>query len=139
MIDRKTGTIELAGAKIIPFMLLDEVRKLNLSESQDERDMSNGYYWYYARNINIQDKFYTFSFGFNDNKLYMLLFSFSETKTDLSKGWESWKEAEEKNRAVIYQNWLFAELGSERKFNWGDVSADYDPKSGSSDIVIRYL
>jgi hypothetical protein len=139
MINKDTGAIELAGAKIRPFMLSDEVRKLNLGESQEERDMGNGYCWYYVRNIIVNDRFYNFCFGFNDNELYMLLFGFSETKIDLSEGWESWNEAKEKSQAIIYNNWLFAELGSERKFKWGEVSADYDPKSGSSDIVIRYI
>jgi len=43
---------------------------------------------------------------------------FNKIKYEPGKGWESWSEKEERHNAVVFNNWLTAELGSERKFNW---------------------
>lgn len=139
MIDKKTGFIELASDKIIkPAMSLGDVKSMGIGESQAERDLGNGWIWYNVRNVKVADQYFIISFGFHDDKLDQLSLVFSNSEHDLSKGWGAWSEQEERQNAVIFSNWLKAELGSEKTFGWGEVWADYDEKDGSSSIGIRY-
>lgn len=139
MIDKKTGFVELAFDKIIkPNMLCAEIKKFDIGESQTERDVGNGWTWLDVRNVKIADVYYIFSFAFYHDQLKELSFVFSPTKYDLGKGWESYSEKEERRNAIIFNNWLMAELGAEKKFSWGEVWAGYDEKGSNSDIGIRY-
>lgn len=139
MIDKKTGFVELAFDKTIkPTMSLGEIKSMDVGENLSETDMGNGWKWYNVKNVKIVDLYFIISFGFLNERLKELSFAFSNTKYDLSKGWESWNENEEGQKAVTFNNWLKAELGSEKTFGWGEVWADYDEKSGNSSIGIRY-
>lgn len=139
MIDRKTGFVELAFDQTIkPTLSLGEIESMDIGESQSEGDMGNGWKWYNVRNVKIVDLYFIISFGFFNERLKELSFVFSTTKYNLSKGLESWDENEERQKAVIFNNWLKSELGSEKTFGWGEVWADYDEKGGSSSIGIRY-
>lgn len=123
---------------IKPTMSLGEIKSMTIGESQSEIDMGNGWKWYKVRNVKVADLHFVISFGFNDDKLNQLSLGFSNSKYDLNKSWESGSEKEERQNAVIYSNWLKAELGSEKTFGWGEVWAGYDEKGSSSSIAIRY-
>ena len=139
MIDRKTGFLELAFDKTIkPTMSLREIKSMDIGESQSEIDMGNGWKWYNVGNVKVAELYFIISFGFLNDRLNQLSLGFSNSKYDLSKGWESWNEKEERRNAVVFDNWLKAELGSGKTFSWGEVWADYDEKGGSSSIGIRY-
>jgi hypothetical protein len=139
MIDRKTGNIEVASGKVInPSMSFEEVIRMGLGESQAEKDIGNGWVWHDVKNVKIDDQYFNISFAFYNNKLNTITLVFSNTKYDSNKGSEPWSEKEELQKAIIFNNWLFAEVGSERTFNWGQAGAGYDPKGGFSSIVIRY-
>jgi len=139
MIDKKTGNIEVASDKIInPSMSLEEVKSMGIGGSQAERGMGNGWIWYDVINVIIVAQYFNISFAFYNSKLNILNFVFSSSKYDPNKGQESWSEMEELQNALIFDNWLYAEIGSERTFSWGEAWAGYDPKGGSSSVIIRY-
>lgn len=55
--------------------------------------------------------------------------------------WATWDEAAERQQALRYQQWLSTQLGPSDgswQFDWGEVWADYDARSGSSGIGVRY-
>ena len=62
----------------------------------------------------------------------------NDKRFNLFSDWSSCSEQKEKEDFKKYQNWLDKELEGKTKFHWGDVSATYDPKGGSSSIGIRY-
>ena len=119
-------------------MSFGEIKSMDIGESQSEIEMGKGWKWYNVRNVKVADLYFTISLGFFDDRLRELSLGFSNSKYDLSKGWESWSKKEERQNAVIFNNWLKAELGAEKTFGWGEVWADYDEKGGSSSIGIRY-
>ncbi len=53
--------------------------------------------------------------------------------------WEGWNEKRELEQKRANNRWLRSKgLVPGKKYSWGSVWSDYDPKSGSSMIVIRY-
>lgn len=54
-------------------------------------------------------------------------------------GWEDWSEKKELERKQANDRWLTGKgLVPGKNYAWGSVWSEYDPKSGSSMIVIRY-
>ncbi len=53
--------------------------------------------------------------------------------------WSDWSEEQELARKAFHEDWLTRELGIRLgHYPWGDISSNYDPKGGSSSIIIRY-
>lgn len=53
--------------------------------------------------------------------------------------WDNWSETEERKRKDEHDKWLEKSIGRPPyKYSWGEISSDYDPRSGSSTITIRY-
>jgi hypothetical protein len=52
--------------------------------------------------------------------------------------WDTWPEQESLQQRDNLDRILSLAYGSERRFSWGGVSANYDPRSGSASISIRY-
>ena len=52
--------------------------------------------------------------------------------------WDTWSESEAMHQKDTLEHLLEAAYGRQRQFSWGNLTADYDPRSGSSSITIRY-
>ena len=53
--------------------------------------------------------------------------------------WNNCSEVEELKRKDAHDKWLLMHIGKPPyKYNWGEVSSNYDPRSVSSMITIRY-
>lgn len=71
------------------------------------------------------------------DKLFMVRISLS---TGVAKSWENWSEDSEKKLKVTHDNFLEQHLGSPPyDYSWGVIGSNYDPRSGSSMITIRYF
>jgi hypothetical protein len=55
-----------------------------------------------------------------------------------AQSWNDWTEAEALQQRNLLEQILMTKYGSTRNFSWGTTAATYDPRSGSSAIVIRY-
>jgi hypothetical protein len=74
---------------------------------------------------------------FKGENLESIHFSLSDPK--FGNGWEDWSEARELERKQANNQWLKKnDLIPGKRYSWGSVWSDYDPKSGSSMIVVRY-
>jgi hypothetical protein len=63
----------------------------------------------------------------------------SLTCNDSSTAWNNWSENEELNKKDKHDKWLLNNIGKPPyKYFWGEISSNYDPRSGSSMITIRY-
>lgn len=59
--------------------------------------------------------------------------------SEFGLGWEDWSEEKELKRKLANERWLVSKnLIAGKGYSWGTVSSDYDQKSGSSAIVVRY-
>lgn len=100
-------------------------------------DMGNGYEWIYFKNVNIGNLYFFIDVCFLKKKAKMIIFSFYETQnTKLS--WDNWNENVELTNQRKFEEWLNSSVGIKRKFDWGNISSNYDSKGGSSSIIINY-
>ena len=137
MIEKATGDLKFASGIVIKsFISLEEVKSLGIGESQAESDMGNGWVWYHVKRLIVDGHCFNISFGFNRGKLLNLVFSCSKHTSD--NRWESWSEKEELQKKILLDNWLNAEIGFDRTFNWGEAWTGYDTKGGFSSISLRY-
>jgi len=71
------------------------------------------------------------------NKLFMVRMSLS---TGDDNSWANWSEDREKNLKIAHDNFLEQHLGlPPYEYEWGIIGSNYDPRSGSSMITIRYF
>lgn len=72
---------------------------------------------------------------FNGERLENVAWAF--TMPDEAEG--DWSEESEMRRKKVHEDWLQKELGNPPyRFNWGEVSSEYDPKGVSSAIIVVY-
>lgn len=115
----------------------DEILAAYAMDNITLTDMKNGWKHYTIRNIPLQGKYFHFTFFFLYNMLNMLSFRFSGQFIE-SPARDDRSEEAELQRAVDLNNWLDDEIGLERLFSWGTISANYDAKSCQSHIVLTY-
>lgn len=136
MLNLKDGILEVTGkkTKIKPkyttsdFALSDLYKEV-LSEDKDS------YSNYYLRPQVIEGEKFVIRIYFNpQNVIYLVNLSFTD-----STNWEEWSEKEQINKKLEHDKWLEGIIGKPPyKFLWGEISSNYDSRSGSSMITIRY-
>jgi len=58
---------------------------------------------------------------------------------EFGTSWDDWSEEGELRRKQRHDDWLRGQTGhASHVYEWGEVGSDYDPRSGSSSITIRY-
>jgi hypothetical protein len=64
----------------------------------------------------------------------------SVTSDEFGIGWSDWSEEGERKREVFHDDVLkkIFKRYPPYDFSWGRVSSSYDPKGGSSSIIVRY-
>ncbi len=139
MINKDNGQIFFGGKTTIgPDSSLQEILFLNLGQSRNRGDYENGWSWLTERNVLLDNKYYIINFHLFNNKLKSIDFVFSDNKFNLEFDWDSWSESQELINLEKYKIWLNNELDNKKDFDWGEVWATYDSKSGGSSIGIRY-
>jgi hypothetical protein len=74
---------------------------------------------------------------FKDENLESINLSINDPK--FGNDWKDWSEQKELGRKQANNNWLASHgFFPGKKYSWGSVWSDYDARSGSSMIVIRY-
>jgi hypothetical protein len=114
------------------------IAALKLGESNDMRDMHNGWKWLTARNVSVREYYLTLEFAFYNNLLRAITLVISSEKSSQLPSWKNWSEHTEMQKLSKLKQWLQEELGQEGMFDWGNVTANYDYKSGGSSIIINY-
>jgi hypothetical protein len=56
-----------------------------------------------------------------------------------AQSWGEWSEAEELGNQARFEQLLTAKYGNNRSLGWGSLAAEYDPRSGSAALAIRYI
>ena len=139
MIDKTKGHIRLNGSlHLEPNSSFEMIERQKLGGLQEIRAMGNGYKWLDIKNIQIDNQYFIMSLCFIKGKLSQLTMVINDKPFNLNSGWDTWSEKAEKEKLKKFENWLNKELDKERKFNWGEVWANYDPRGDSSSIGIKY-
>ena len=84
-----------------------------------------------------KDKFMVVLFFNQKDMIYLVNMSLSDDGNVLS--WNNWSEDEAIKIKERHDQWLEDSIGKPPyKYSWGEISSNYDPRSGSSMITIRY-
>lgn len=103
--------------------------------SQDEDVFSN---YYLKPQIIGRDEFIVRVFFNQDDNISAVNMSF--TADGKIPSWDNWSEKEEIKIKDKHDSLLKEYLGEPPyKFDWGEITSNYDPRSASSQIIIRYF
>lgn len=139
MIDKENGHLNITNdIELAPNDSFEKISNLRLGEIQEVRDMKNGYKWLDTKNVKIDNEYFIFSFGFNNEKFEMLDFVVDNKRFDLRETWDNWTEEKERVKEQKFKEWVRDKLGHDGQFSWGQVFAGLDPKGGASSIFIKY-
>lgn len=84
-----------------------------------------------------KDKFIIVLFFNQNDMIYLVNISLSNEGSVPT--WTNWSQDEELKRKDMHDKWLENNIGKPPyKYLWGEISSDYDPRSGSSMITIKY-
>jgi hypothetical protein len=139
MKDLANGFIRFSGrvAAISPALLLQEFMKSDLYSDVTEESL-NGFPRFTLQPQLVDGNKMSVSLIFNNEKRIFLV-NISKT-VDQNDSWDSWSEQHELQRKKEHDRLLEKLIGNtSRKFSWGEITSDYDPRSGSSMITVRYF
>jgi hypothetical protein len=139
VIDTKTGHIRINDSiELNSQTKFESTKDLNLGQIQKVSDMKNGYKWIYIKNLKVDQKYFVISLCFYRELLESILFIPQDHAFDLDSTGNFFNMDDEQEKLKRFNTWLTSEIGDQRKFNWGEVWTEYDPKGGFSSIGLRY-
>jgi len=107
-------------------------------EVSNLQSFSNGHYNYRLSPQIIGRKLFGVTIYFLPND-FVSSINFSFLLDGKYANWEEWSEETEMIRKKVNDRWLRECLGNPPyEYSWGGISSEYEPRSGSSSIMIRY-
>ncbi len=129
-------TIKLPDGIIISSKLKEE--DISSIRESKNRDMNNGYVWYYLPVVELHNENIVLSLCFYNGVIDSLTISIFNPEL-YGHDWNDWSEKKEKACAKDTENWLTS-IGYETgKYSWGEIWAGYDSKGGSGSAGVRYV
>jgi hypothetical protein len=140
MINIKSGNISLNDNSFIVNKGLTKAEFLKSNLFKDVlSEQTFAFTSYYLKPQLIGCKRFAIVLYFNNNNLIDFL-TLSMTSDENIPSWDSWSEFDELKKKDEHDKWLESNIGKPPyKYSWGDISSDYDPRSGSSIITVRYI
>ncbi|MDO4228890.1 MAG: hypothetical protein Q4C98_03685 [Capnocytophaga sp.] len=100
-------------------------------------DVKTGSFWLYFHNIALDELIWQVSVCYFHQALKMIVLEFRHS-SEKPFSWEDWSEESELAQLKRYQNWIAEHIGTQTQFDWGKIEATYNPKDGTSKIVLSY-
>ncbi len=138
MIDVENGNITMDNNSFVirKGLTKDEFKKSELFEevlNEQVHTFTN----YYLKPQLLGEESFSISLFFDSNEIINFL-QISMIKDGIPS-WDNWSEKQEQRRKAEHDQWLKMNIGKPPyKYSWGEISSNYDPRSGSSMITIRY-
>jgi hypothetical protein len=140
MIDPKTGTIRFAPELAISPTLTRENFLSSLLGTRATVLVQNEPHCSFALpKMIFSGHAFVGSLWFTGSRL--LRVSIASVDESFGSSWSNWSQGREMERKTFHDSLLQSALGpgwSGRPFPWGVVASLYDPKSGSSSIIVTY-
>ncbi|MBD0401029.1 hypothetical protein [Flammeovirga sp. EKP202] len=137
LIDIDSGHVQINKKLFYHKMSFEEALNQSEDVKHETLDYKNGYKWINLKEVELPGAFFHFNFCFKNDQLDFIDFGFS-LLSELKKTWADWTEANELRKKELYERWLTDNLSQRRKFKWGNIETDYDPKGGTARIMIKY-
>lgn len=141
IIDINSGNIDLNdNLKVTSKTSFEEIT-IQLTSYQIAKEFvnhNNGYEWIYLKNVEILPVSYHFGFCFYKDKLKYVDFGLSDINEIKKQNWNDWSEENELSKKEFYDDYLNILIGRKRKFQWGKIETIYDPRGGTTSILLKY-
>lgn len=137
MLDKNTGELYIESIPV----------KLGLSFTRDAFSSTPGV----AQSQDVNGSYHSYSLGEQrvaGQPFFVALYFYGQqlesvdlahSTEEFGASWDDWSEEREVRRKRLHDDWLRGQTGhASQVYEWGEVSSDYDPRSGRSSIVIRY-
>ncbi|XZF16030.1 hypothetical protein ACTHGU_07820 [Chitinophagaceae bacterium MMS25-I14] len=86
----------------------------------------------------IEDNTLLITLYFKDHTIESLTVFPKHRQLPAATDWDNWSEQQELERKELNDLWLQEQVGEKHTFAWGTIESVYDPKGGSSSIVLKY-
>ena len=139
MIDLVNGGLALDGNTFIirKGLTKNEFEKSSLFD-EVLNQQSYGFTNYYLKPQLIKNAFFVIVLYFNPQDILDFV-NLSLSDSDCVPSWDDWSESRAKGKKKEHDEWLLRNIGKPPyKFPWGEISSNYDPRSGSSIITLKY-
>jgi hypothetical protein len=124
---------KLTKQEFISSSLYKEVESEHRNDSNSET-----YVRYYLKPQRIGENYFALTLIFDPSEMiYMVLLLM--LIDDIPLSWDKWSEDKELKRKAQHDELLKNAIGNPPyKYSWGLISSNYDPRSGTSNIVLNY-
>jgi hypothetical protein len=141
MIDMATGKISIRNVDVVLGPLLTRAKFLASSFGKcSQISVENGPYCSFNVSIPAGDLMRlpaVMTLFFFDQQLESVSITASDDRFGAS--WHQWSEEKELERKRFHDQWLTDTIGTaNRESPWGEISSNYDAKSGFSSIHVQY-
>ena len=137
MLDKSTGELYIES---IPVKLGPQFTRRDLSATPvavRPQVVNEPYHSYSLGEQRIAGQPFFVVFYFYGQQLEFV--DLAHAATEFGTSWDDWSEEGELRRKQWHDDWLREQTGhAAHVYGWGEVSSDYDPRSGGSSITIRY-
>lgn len=137
LIDIDSGYIQISKMLFYHKMSFEEALNQTEDFKHETLDYKNGYKWINLKEIELLNSIFHFGLCFKNDQLNYIDFGFSSLD-ELKKTWADWTEENELSKKKLYEKWLSDNLSGKRKFKWGKIETYYDPRGGTTGIMIKY-
>lgn len=137
LIDIDSGRIQISKKLFYHKMSFEEARNQSVDFKHKIVDYHNSYKWIHLKEIELYEAFFHIGLCFKNDQLDSIDFGFYSLD-ELKKTWADWTEEKELSKKEIYENWLTDNVSQKRTFKWGTIATYYDPKGGTTGILIKY-
>jgi hypothetical protein len=132
------GEIEIGDERISVGYTKDDLLASALY-TQVIRETTNAYSLYVLSPQRIKNERFSVFLSFNPEGMLEFI-SLSILPEQTLPSWESWSKESEIKRKKLNDEWLKKQIGLPPfKYEWGEIVSQFDPRSGSSAIIIRYF
>lgn len=97
-------------------------------------EVGTGYCWIYFSDMLYDEKKFAVEVCYHGERLKVIHFTMQECDTP----WQEWSEAHQIATEQVYKHWLTAQLGEERRYDWGNVDAYFDRRSALTYMYVYY-
>ena len=88
----------------------------------------------------VNEPYHSYSLGeqrIADEPFFVVLYFYGQLLESIDLAYSA--ENDERRRKKWHDKWLHGQTGApSHVYAWGEVSSDFDPRSGGSSIIIRY-
>ena len=137
ILDINNGSLRIGDTILGPQFSLDNFIDSKLY-GEIIREDKNAFSRYFLKPQPLKEAFWSIALYFNE-KRFLSMITMSILDSNNFTSWETWSENAQVDKKAKHDSWLLKSFGPPPyKFRWGEISSQFDPRSASSYITVRY-